>query len=413
MTAITEQIKRLADEQRKAWETDGKRLADIASEREFTAEERELSERVDAVFDSYEERIRSLVQKRDIEERALQFFEQKDEALRDIEKGKTIADEIREVLSGENKRGYDVLPTAAEVRAMGKRFEERALSVGTATAGGNTVGKTYLEQLIEPLRQFSGIVAAGAYTLVTGKGDDVIVPRLSSFGAAAAQSEATTLTGTDPAFNQVTFKAFKYGDYRGISTELIEDSLVDIEGLTTRLMGENVAVLLGGKLATGAGTTEPTGAATAATAGKTGATSVSGAFTFDDLIDLQESVLAPYQARAAWVMSNASVAAARKLKNTTTGQYYWEPNGQTGAPSQLLGNPVFRDPFLAAPGLSAKSVLYGDFTRYWVRMVGAVRIERSDQALFGSDQVAFRAVLRADGQLVDTNAIKAFVGGAS
>jgi len=289
------------------------------------------------------------------------------------------------------------------------REEHRALSVGGTP---NLVGRTYLDQLISPLRQFSGVVAAGAYQFVTGSGESVYIPRLSAFGAGAAETEATQLTGTDPTFNQVQFQSFKYGDFRGISTELVQDSLIDIEGLTTKLMGDNIAILLGQKLATGAGTTEPTGIATAATTGVTGGTGVAGAPSWDNLIDLQESVIAPYQANASWVASNSAVASARKLKDSN-GRYYWEPNGQSGAPSELLGNPVFRDPFLAAVGLGAKSLFFGDFTRYWVRTVGSVRIERSDHALFGSDQVAFRAVLRADGQLTDTGAVKAFVGGAS
>ena len=116
--------------------------------------------------------------------------------------------------------------------------------------------------------------------------------------------------------------------------------------------------------------------------------------------------------RAAWVMSNGSVGNARKLKDNS-GRYLWEPNGQSGSPQELLGAPVFRDPWIATPAVNAKSILFGDFSRYWVRLVGNVRVERSDHALFGSDQVAFRAILRADGQLMDTGAVKAFKGAAS
>jgi HK97 family phage major capsid protein len=408
MATILEDIKRLHDEQKRDWETEGKPLADIASEREFTAEEAEKFDKLTRAFNSYDDRITVLRQQLELEQRAMDFAGEllgNRSAFGTAAEVQEFAESIRSVLRGET-RSLSYVPTAAEVRNLA---EIRALSVG---GNGQIVGKTYLEQLVMPLRMFSGIVAAGAYTFVTEKGDDVILPRLASFGAAAAQTEAAQLTGTDPTFNQVTFKAFKYGDFRGISTELIQDSLIDIEGLTNRLIGENISVLLGQKLAVGAGTTEPTGIATAATVGVTGGTGVGGAPSWDNLIDLQESVLAPYQARAAWVMSNGAVAAARKLKDTQ-GRYFWEPNGQSGAPSELLGNPVFRDPFIAAPGLNATSIFYGDFSRYWIRMVGDVRIERSDHALFGSDQVAFRGVLRADGNLVDVNAIKAFKGGAS
>jgi len=396
--AIMEQIKRLATEQARAWETEGKPLADIAETREFTAEEAQKFERLNEAFNSFDDRITALRHQHEMEQRAL------GEPI-DLGGAPVVdrAAQLRSMLRGE-VRSLDIVPTAAEVRA---------LSVTTATAGGNTVPKTFLGTLIESLRQFSGVMAAGAYQLTTGSGEDITVPRLSSFGAAAAQTEATQLTGTDPAFNQVSLKAFKYGDWRAVSTELIGDSIIDIESLVSRLIGENIAVILGTKLAIGAGTTEPEGVVVGATIGKTGATSVAGAPGWDDLIDLQESVLAPYQARAAWVMSNGAVGAIRKLKDAVNGRYLWEPNGQAGQASTLLGAPVFRDPWMAAPAINALSIAYGDFSRYWVRTVGAVRIERSDHALFGADQVAFRGVLRADGKLVDTAAIKTFKGGAS
>ncbi|WP_292729623.1 phage major capsid protein [Microbacterium sp. UBA837] len=405
MSTIAEDIKRLADEQKRAWENEGKPLADIASERAFTAEEQQKFETLERAYNDFDDRINALVMQRNLEERAMDFAGEllgNRSAFGNAADLKKFADDLRSVLGGE-QRNLDYVPTSDEVRA---------LSVGTATAGGNTVGATFLQQLVEPLRQFSAVFAAGAYMFVTEKGDEVTLPRLASFGAAAAQTEATQLTGTDPTFNQVKFGAFKYGDYRGISNELITDSLIDIEGLISRLIGENISVLLGQKFAVGAGTTEPTGVVTAATVGKTGGVGVGGVPTWEDLIDLQESVLAPYQARASWIGSNSAIAAIRKLKDTN-GRYYWEPNGQTGAPSQLLGNPVYRDPFFATVANGAKSLAYGDFSRYWVRMVGNVRVERSDHALFGSDQVAFRGVVRADGNLVDTSAVKVFQGGAA
>lgn len=419
MTDIDDKIKRLADEQRKLWETEGKPLADIAETREFTADERQKYEALNERYNSYDDRIGLLVRQREQNKRNDEWADQIADSA-DIRKGR--ADEIRAVLRGE-QRLVDFTPTAEEVRGMNRGLPSsvlatlppaalRALGIGTATAGGNTVGASFLSQLIEPLRMFSGVQAAGAFQLVTSTGSNLTVPRLSSFGAAAAQSEATQLTGTDPAFDQVTFHTYKYGDFRGISNELIEDSLVDIESIVVQLMGENIAVDLGADLATGAGGSDaPTGVTKAATVGVTGS-DASGKITFDELIDLQESVLAPYQVKASWVASNGAVGAARKLKDSQ-GRYLWQPNGQAGAPAELLGNPVHRDPFFAAPAADAVSWAYGDFTRYWVRVVGEVRVESSPHALFGTDQTAFRAVLRADGQLMDPNAVKTFKGKAA
>jgi HK97 family phage major capsid protein len=62
----------------------------------------------------------------------------------------------------------------------------------------------------------------------------------------------------------------------------------------------------------------------------------------------------------------------------------------------------------------SKSIAFGDFSQYFVRLVGGVRFERSDDFAFGSDLVTFRAILRGDGTLVDrTGAIKMYQGAAS
>lgn len=424
MTDTQTRLKEIHEAQHRMYETYLKPFADIDFTRGFTAEERENYERWNADYNDLEARAQVILQEHELEQRAMKFTEDllgnrsAFGSAADISK---FASEIRGVLTKERAH-LDYVPSVAEARAISRALpagvpehlaaELRALSVGTASAGGNIVGKTYLSQLLEPLRQFSGVFAAGAYTLVTEKGDELIVPRLAGYGAAAAVGEAVALAGTDPTFNQFTLKSYKYGQYVPISNELITDSLFDIEGYALKLIGENISILLGQQLAVGVGTTAPTGVVTAATVGVTGATGQGGAFTWDNLIDLQESVLPPYQPGAAWVGSNSAVGAARKLKDDN-GRYYWEPNGQTGAPSLLLGSPVFRDPFFANVGVGAKPLAYGDFSRYWVRLVGAARLERSDQVLFTSDQTAFRGVLRADANLTDASAIKTFQGGAS
>ena len=61
-----------------------------------------------------------------------------------------------------------------------------------------------------------------------------------------------------------------------------------------------------------------------------------------------------------------------------------------------------------------KSVVFGDFSAYYIRDVRELRVERSDDYTFNQDLVMFRALLRTDGDLVDaTGAIKHYVGNAA
>jgi HK97 family phage major capsid protein len=90
------------------------------------------------------------------------------------------------------------------------------------------------------------------------------------------------------------------------------------------------------------------------------------------------------------------------------GRPIWEPSMVLGSPDLLLGKPLVADPFMPASSVTGnKAILFGDFSQFFVRIVGPVRFERSDDFLFGSDLVAFRALIRGDGVLVDqTGAVK-------
>ena len=104
----------------------------------------------------------------------------------------------------------------------------------------------------------------------------------------------------------------------------------------------------------------------------------------------------------------------RKIKDTT-GQPIWSMgNIQNGVPATILGVPIYTDPFMPATAVNAKSIVFGDFSKYFVRLVGGVRFERSDEYAFNTDLVTFRALLRADAALIDlTGAVKYFVGAAT
>lgn len=316
-----------------------------------------------------------------------------------------IEQELRSMIAGES-RGF-ALPADGKVWT-------RALSKGTSTAGGNTVPTSFYDTLVEHLVDTTSVMQAGATVLNTDSGETIQVPVTTSHGAGAAVAEAAAIGQSDPAFGQRTLGAFKFGQLILLSNELVTDTAVDLLGYVARSAGRNVGLALGAKLATGAGTTEPWGIVTRATTGVTGGAGVAGAFTADNLIDLQYSVIGPYRKNGSWLCKDATLGAIRKLKDGA-GRYLFEVGStRTGDPDTLNGRPIYTDANMAAVGLSAKSVLFGDLSTYFVRIAGGVRFERSDDYAFNTDQVAFRVLIRADGELADqTGAVKLFVGNAA
>lgn len=293
-----------------------------------------------------------------------------------------------------------------------KLDQKRALSstANSGADGGNTIPTDFSSTLVEHLVEMSGVMQAGPNVVRTTSGNKMEIPTTATYSSPALVAESGTIAQSQPTFGQVELDAYKYGNLILVPSELIQDAAFDIAGFVAEQSGRFVGEAFGAHLTTGTGSGQPQGVATAATTGVTGA---GAAPTNDELIDLFHSVISPYRmsTSCAWLMADGTVAGIRKIKDSD-GQYIWQPGLQAGEPDRLLGKPVRVDFNVAANGTGNKSVLFGDFGRYWVRIVNEVQLATSTDFAFDADQVAFRALMRGDAVLPDTTgAIKAFVGG--
>jgi HK97 family phage major capsid protein len=402
-----DQIKKLHEERLRTWEQ-AKALneAVVAEGRDFSAEEQQTWDKANARMSEIDARVgelRSAEEARAASEAAFAEMLAKPQ-----ERDAKPADEVRDFFSGK-------LGKSKEFRSEGP-VDFRALSKLTAGAGANTVKTSFYERLVAHLIEVSGIMAAGPTVLQTTTGEQIQVPKTTAHSTAALIAEAGTITASDPTFGQVPLDSYKYAFLLQVSNELLTDASVDLEGYLAMQAGRALGNAFGTHAITGTGSSQPNGLVTAATLGKTGSASVSGAFSGDDLIDLKYSVIEPYRRSPScvWMMKDATIAAVRKLKASTSGDYYWQPSLIAGEPDMLLGHKVVTDPNIAAVALSAKSVVFGDVSQYFVRLVNGIRFERSDDYAFNTDLVTYRAILRADGDLVDTTgAVKYFAGNAA
>lgn len=411
------------NERRQAVWAEAQALADgaAAESRDFSAEEEGTWQRLNAELDSLDKRIKNTL---DGEQRA----KDAEDAFAKLEgRGRTgpaasaeggASEELRSFLKGESRqRFFDVRPPSGPI-------DYRTLSKLTTGAGGNTVPTTFYERLMAHLIEVSAILQAGATVLRTDGGESIQVPKTTSHSTAVLTAEAASLSASDPAFGQATLGAYKYGVLIQVSRELIDDSGVDLEGYLAMQAGRALGNAFGADAITGNGSSKPTGLLNNTTLGATGPTGANGGLGAtsatansggDFLIDLFYSVIAPYRASrsAAWLVRDSTMAVIRKVKDTT-GQYMFQPSLVAGTPDTLIGKPIYTDPFMPAIATGAKSIAFGDISQFFVRMVGGVRFERSDDYAFANDLVTFRAVLRADSILVDqTGAVKHFIGNAA
>jgi len=295
------------------------------------------------------------------------------------------------------KRAFDAM-----VNGEARSFEARDLLAGTATDGAELVPTSMYNQIVEHMLVASPIMSLATVIRTTG-GEQIDIPKTTSYSAAAIIAEAGSITESDPQFATVSLNAYKYGFMVQSSSELISDSAFDTAGFIARQGGSALGRGMDAHFVSGSGSSQPSGVDLAAT-GVTAASATVSAV--DELIDLQHSVTAPYQANASWVVADATLSEIRQLKDGN-GNYLWQPaDGRTGAPGMLLGKPIFTDENVGVTATGVDSVVYGDFSTFYVRMAGPIRIERSDDHGFANDLVSWRFLARADSAIVDTNGIR-------
>jgi HK97 family phage major capsid protein len=306
------------------------------------------------------------------------------------------------------------VPEPVYGRAGRVRIHTRDTLKSTATQALSTdVYSTIVQHMVET----SSLMAAGATVVTTSTGEDLIIPKSTGFVSSAIIGEGASITESDPTLATVTLKAFKYANYFEISQELANDTPTNLLSFLAREAALSLglgATGFGDDIINGAGTTEPRGLLLDAATGVTGpagtgttlGTQGTANQGTDALWNLVGSVAEPYASSpsAAFLLRNASDIIVRKLKDTTG-----QPVQGLTTRGQLLGYPSYVDPFMPAMTNTAESIAFGDMSKYFIRIVNGIRFERSDEFRFQNDLVAFRCILRLDGALVDTGAVRTFV----
>lgn len=293
------------------------------------------------------------------------------------------------------------------------------MSTTTNSEGGYTVPTDVATTVLDALKAYGGMRQV-ATVIRTAGGNPMNFPTsdgTSEEGEIIAQNGSAT--DLDPSFGVKTIGAFKYSSkVITVPFELLQDSAIDVEAFVRDRIAMRLGRVTNKHFTIGAGTTEPLGIVTAAGTGKTGAVSATPAITYDDLLDVQHSVDPAYRMNAKWMMHDQAIKLVRKLKDDAN-RPIWVPSYDAGirggVPAELLGDPIQVNQHMATPAASAKSIAYGDLSKYLIRDSMDMQLFRfSDSAYTKKGQVGFLAWMRADGNLVDVGgAVKVFVHGAA
>ena len=287
--------------------------------------------------------------------------------------------------------------------AQGISPETRSLIEKRDSISGLSAGvliPTDLASSIEiALKSYGGMFEAGQI-ITTSKGGDLTFPTVNDTAAKATiVAEYDQSTKRTPTFGSVTLKAFTYRTpIIPVSLELLQDSAFDLDALLSQLLSESFGRGVNEHLTTGSGTGQPRGIVTAATAIENGA--AAGAITLDNIIDLIAGVDSAYAKTGKFMFNHKTLWALAKIKDTH-GQYIWQENARVGQPGTIFGKGYVINDEVADIGAGNASVLFGDLSKYKIRLVKGFRVIRLNELLAEYLSIGLFGFARVDGTLID------------
>lgn len=366
--------------------------------REMTAEEQQRWETMLSDYDKADKAVEAEERFMDIQRKQAE----QEVARRDSLLGQTVGEEYRRAFGDYLLNGASGI--SSESRAT---IEQRAGIAGLS--GGLIIPKTLASEIEVALKAYGGMFEA-ATILNTSHGGDLILPTVNDTSAKATiVSEYDQSTKRAPSFGSVVLKAYTYRTpIIPVSQELIQDSAFDLDALLSRLLADSFSRGVNEDLTTGSGTGKPTGIVTAATACTTQAAAAS--IKLDDIIDLIKSVNSAYARNGKFMFNRNTLWELAKIKDQT-GRYIWQDSTREGTPATLFGKQYVLNDDMADIGAGNASVLFGDLTKYNIRLVQSFRVIRLNELLAEYLSIGLFGFARVDGNLLDagTNPVKKLV----
>lgn len=402
-------MQKLLDRKGHLWnEMEG--LRDQVADGKFDASLEEKFERIDTEYKFIENQVRDL--------EAIEARENELNAKEGIDLGKK---------NESMKDSKEVYKDAFKKYAAGKSLTDREASILsdyrnaaqqtiTTSGGGYVIPEDFAGEVVKTMSYYGPFgVAPGsgpARIINTSGGNPFPIPTINdtaNTGQDLAINTDATTSSTALTFGEKQLDAYVItSDLIQVPKQLLQDEGVGFVGLLAELLGERMGRRYNNKVTRGLGVSDVQGFEDAATQGVV--TAADDAITANEIIQLQHSVDKAYRVgpSVGFMMHDSIASQVRQLTVTTNAdQYLWQPNFQAGQPDRLLGDPVYinndLDSSLAA---NARTIFYGDWSKFWIRIVNGMELIRLDERFAEKYQVGWMGTMRFDAELVDSAAIK-------
>lgn len=304
-----------------------------------------------------------------------------------------------------------------QARREGRDVQLRDLAFGDGSGNAGTLGPDGFIASLQQNMLYHGPMMQIATVLITDNGRKATLPTFDDTGnEGALVSEAASVSATaDPTISELEWSTYKLKSGKvKYSAESEEDAVFDLPALLGQACGERLGRGANRYWTTGTGSSQPQGAVIGAGTGvslSAGSYGSDNKLLADAFISLYHSVDPAYRTvNGQFMLHDSILSIARKLKNTA-GDYLFrwrEGIGDTifvGGVSRPYSVNNHMDDTIA----NTKNIaVYGDFSKFWVRIVRTIRIRRFVELHGDNDQDAIQAFMRIGSRVVNagTNPLK-------
>jgi len=287
---------------------------------------------------------------------------------------------------------------------------KRSAQSTTSGAGGYTIPQGFLAELEKKLLYYNNLRNVSR-VIRTDTGNPLPFPVTDDTGnPATVGAENTAPSETAMTFTQVLLGSYRYESLVLTSNELLRDSGLDLASEIGGMLGERIGRKETTDFTTGNGTTAPEGVVTGSSAGVTGATTTT--ITLANIMGLIGSLDYAYQQGASFMMHQAVWNTILQLADSQSRPLFLDL--LNGNAPKLLGYPVVINNAMASSiAASAKTILFGDFSKHMIRDIGDIEIIRLNERYADKYQTGFLAINRCDAKVMQSSAIKRITQPAS
>lgn len=282
----------------------------------------------------------------------------------------------------------------------------------TTTAGGYLIPQGFGNEIIKAMKAFGGVRLAGT-VIPTDSGNPLPFPTLDDTSNSGAMlAEETQDSQQLVTLGQTILNAYTMtSKVVPVQVQLLNDSAFSVEQLLNGVLAERIARIENAYMTTGTGSSQPQGVVIGGT--NSSVRPAAASVTRANLLDLMHSVDPAYRnsPKCYWMFNDSTLKAIKKLSiGTGDDRPLWQPSLGTlmvdGPADTIEGKPYIINQDMASFGAGNKSILFGDFSRFYIRDVNGFIFVRLNERYMDFLQVGFLMYHRFDSKLMTSAAIK-------